>query len=148
MLFSPKGGTLAVLPFHHAFGLVVAIFMIMNYGQPIFINKSLKHIKKNMEEFGPQTMFLVPMFVEYFHKQIWLEIEKKGKTKVFKRLMKSTDLLRKAKLDLRSKIYSPIRQVFGGNLEYIICGGAPLNPMYVKEFRNFGVEILWNTMNK
>ena len=142
MLFSPKGGTLAVLPFHHAFGLVVAIFMIMNYGQPIFINKSLKHIKKNMEEFGPQTMFLVPMFVEYFHKQIWLEIEKKGKTKVFKRLMKSTDLLRKAKLDLRSKIYSPIRQVFGGNLEYIICGGAALDPMYVREFRTWGIEIL------
>ena len=142
MLFAPKGGTLAVLPFHHAFGLVVGILMVTNYGQPIFINKSLKHVKKNMEEFGPQTMFLVPMFVEYFHKQIWLEIEKKGKTKVFKRLMKSTDILRKAKLDLRSKIYGPIKKVFGGNLETIICGGAALDPMYVREFRTWGIEIL------
>ena len=142
MLFEPQGGTLAVLPFHHAFGLVVGILMVMNYGKPIFINKSLKHVKKNMEEFGPQTMFLVPMFVEYFHKQIWLEIEKKGKTKVFKRLMKSTDILRKAKLDLRSKIYGPIKKVFGGNLETIICGGAALDPMYVREFRTWGIEIL------
>ena len=142
MLFEPKGGTMAVLPFHHAFGLVVSIFMIMNYGKPIFINKSLKHVKKNMEEFGPQTMFLVPMFVEFFHKQIWLEIEKKGKTKVFKRLMKSTDFLRKAKIDLRSKFYAPIKKVFGGNLEYIICGGAALDPMYVREFRTWGIEIL------
>ncbi len=142
MLFEPQGGTLSVLPFHHAFGLVVSIFMILNYGKSVFINKSLKHVKKNMEEFGPQTMFLVPMFVEFFHKQIWLEIEKKGKTKMFKRLMKSTDLLRKAKIDLRSKMYSPIKKVFGGNLEYIICGGAALDPMYVREFRTWGIEIL------
>ena len=142
MLFQPKGGVLAVLPFHHAFGLVVGILMVINYKQPIFINKSLKYVKKNMEEFGPQTMFLVPMFVEFFHKQIWAEVKKKGKTQAFKGLMKSTDLLMKAGLDVRSKTYGTIQKVFGGNLEYIICGGAALDPMYVKEFRSWGIEIL------
>lgn len=142
MLFEPSGGVLAVLPFHHAFGLVVGILMVINYGRPIFINKSLKYVKKNMEEFGPQTMFLVPMFVEFFHKQIWAEVAKKGKTKAFKGLMKSTDILLKAGLDVRNKTYGTIQKVFGGNLEYIICGGAALDPMYVEEFRTWGIEIL------
>lgn len=142
MLFEPYGGVLAVLPFHHAFGLVVGIFMVINYGQPVYINKSLKYVKKNMEEFGPQTMFLVPMFVEFFHKQIWAEVKKKGKTSAFKGLMKSTDILLKTGLDVRKKTYGSIQKVFGGNLEYIICGGAALDPMYVKEFRTWGIEIL------
>ena len=142
MLFEPKGGVLAVLPFHHAFGLVVGILMVVNYGFPIYINKSLKYVKKEMEAFGPQTMFLVPMFVEFFHKQIWAEIAKRGKTTAFKGLMKSTDLLLKTGVDVRKKTYGSIQKVFGGNLEYIICGGAALDPMYVKEFRTWGIEIL------
>ena len=142
MLFEPKGGVLAVLPFHHAFGLVVGILMVVNYGQPIYINKSLKYVKKEMAEFGPQTMFLVPMFVEFFHKQIWAEIAKRGATQAFKGLMKSTDLLLKTGVDVRKKTYGSIQKVFGGNLEYIICGGAALDPMYVKEFRSWGIEIL------
>ena len=141
-LFEPKGGVLAVLPFHHAFGLVVGILMVVNYGFPIYINKSLKHVKKNMVDFGPQTMFLVPLFVEYFHKQVWSEVEKKGKTVAFKGLMKTTNALLKAGIDVRKKTYGSIRNAFGGNLEYIICGGAALDPMYVKEFHTWGIEIL------
>ena len=142
MLYEPKGGVLAVLPFHHALGLVVGILMVINYGQPIYINKSLRYVKRNMEDFGPQTMFLVPMFVEFFHKQIWAEVAKKGKVQAFKGLMKSTDLLLKTGIDVRKKTYGSIQKVFGGNLEYIICGGAALDPMYVREFRSWGIEIL------
>ncbi|MCR5213012.1 MAG: AMP-binding protein [Eubacterium sp.] len=142
MLFEPKGGVLAVLPFHHALGLVVGILMVINYGFPIYINKSLKYVKKNMEDFKPQTMFLVPMFVEFFHRQIWAEIKKKDKMNAFRGLMKSTDLLLKTGVDVRKKTYGSIQKVFGGNLEYIICGGAALDPMYVKDFRSWGIEIL------
>ncbi len=142
MLYEPHGGVLAVLPFHHALGLVVGILMVINYGQPIYINKSLRYVKRNMEDFGPQTMFLVPMFVEFFHKQIWAEVAKKGKVQAFKGLMKSTDLLLKTGIDVRKKTYGSIQKVFGGNLEYIICGGAALDPMYVREFRSWGIEIL------
>ena len=141
-LFEPKGGVLAVLPFHHAFGLVVGILMVVNYGFPIYINKSLKHVKKNMVDFVPHTMYLVPLCVEYFHKQVWSEVEKKGKTVAFKGLMKTTNALLKAGIDVRKKTYGSIRNAFGGNLEYIICGGAALDPMYVKEFHTWGIEIL------
>ena len=142
MLFDPRGGVIAVLPFHHAFGLVVGVLMVVNYGQPVYINKSLKRLRADMEEFKPKTMFLVPMFVEFFHKQIWTEIGKKGMTQPIKGLMKSTDLFLRTGVDLRRFSYGAIRRVFGGNLEYIICGGAPLDPMYVREFRSWGIEIL------
>ena len=141
-LYKPSGNVLAILPFHHAFGLIVGIFMAVNYEEPIYINKSPKYVKKNLQDFKPQTIFMVPMFVEFFHKQIWAEIDKKGKTAATKGLMASTDLLLKTGVDVRKKTYSAIHKVFGGNLEYIICGGAALDPMYVKEFRSWGIEIL------
>ena len=56
--------------------------------------------------------------------------------------MKSTDLILKSGVDIRKFAYGAIQKVFGGNLSYIICGGAPLDPMYVREFRSWGIEIL------
>ena len=142
MLFDPQGGVLAVLPFHHAFGLVVGILMVINYGQPVYINKSLRRLREDMERFRPRTMFMVPAFVESFHRQIWAEISKKKMTHPIRGLMKSTDLILKSGVDVRKFAYGAIQKVFGGNLSYIICGGAPLDPMYVREFRSWGIEIL------
>ena len=141
-LFRLEGPVVAVLPFHHAFGLIVGILMVIYYGTSAYINKSLKKVKKDMQDFGPQTMFLVPLFVEFFHRQIWAEIRKRGKERAFRTLMKSTNLLLKMGVDVRKKSYESIREAFGGKLEYIICGGAPLDPMYVKEFRTWGINIL------
>ncbi len=141
-LFQLEGNIVAVLPFHHAFGLIVGIMMVLYFGQTAYINKSLKQVKNNMEEFQPQTMFLVPLFVEFFHRQIWAEIKKRGKEKAFRTLMKSTNAMKRIGIDVRKLTYDSIRKVFGGKLQYIICGGAPLDPMYVKEFRAWGIEIL------
>ena len=116
-LFKPSGDTLAVLPFHHAFGLIAAVWMIFNCGLTIFISRGMRRIQKELLLAKPQTMMLVPLFVESFWKQIRMAA-KKNVSGV------------------------SVKDMFGGNLEYIICGGAPLNEFYVKEYRNFGIELL------
>lgn len=141
-LFVLEGNTIAVLPFHHAFGLVVAVFMVFHYGYTIYINRSLKTVQKDLQIEKPQTMFLVPLFVETFHKQIWTTAKKEGKEQLLKRMMKLSDFLLKFGVDLRKKIFASVRQAFGGDTEYIICGGAPLGVQYIKEFRSWGIEIL------
>lgn len=141
-LFVLKGNVIAVLPFHHAFGLVVAVLMVLNYGYAVYINRSLKTIQKDLQIAKPQTMFLVPMFVETFHKQIWTNAKKEGKEKLLHGMMKISDALLKLGIDVRKKAFASVRSAFGGLTEYIICGGAPLGIQYVKEFRSFGIEIL------
>lgn len=141
-LFVLEGNTIAVLPFHHAFGLVVAVFMVFHYGYTIYINRSLKTIQKDLQITKPQTMFLVPLFVETFHKQIWATAKKEGKEKLLKRMMMLSDFLLKLGVDLRKKLFVSVRQALGGETEYIICGGAPLGVQYIKEFRSWGIEIL------
>lgn len=141
-LFELKGDTIALLPFHHAFGLVVGVFMVFHYGYTIYLNESLKRAQKNIKLTRPQTLFLVPLFVETFHKQIWLVAKKAGKDKMLRRMMRISELLLKLRIDIRKICFTSVVGAFGGNLKYIICGGAPLDIMYIKEFRSLGIEIL------
>jgi long-chain acyl-CoA synthetase len=141
-LFKLDGNTLAVLPFHHAFGLVVGVLMVFNYGHTTFINKSLKRIPNDIQTAKPQTMFLVPLFVENFSRQIWDNARKSGKEKTLRTMMKISDFLLKFGIDIRSICFKSVQQAFGGNLQYIISSGAKLNVQYIQEFRSWGIEIL------
>lgn len=141
-LFVLEGNTIALLPFHHAFGLVVGVFMVFNYGYIIHINRSLKNVSKALKESKPQTLFVVPLFVEMFHKQIWETARQGGKEKQLRFLMSLNDMLLKMGIDIRTKCFAAVREAFGGNIKYIISGGAGIPTFYIREFRSFGIEIL------
>lgn len=140
--FRLDGDTLAVLPFHHTFGLITAIFKVFNYRHSVYINQSLRYIQKDLQMVKPQTVFFVPLFVETFYKTIMGTARKSGKEKTLIRAAKISDILLKFGIDLRKKLFQSVHAAFGGNLEYIICGGAPLDPKYVKAFRSWGINIL------
>ena len=141
-LFKPDGSVLSVLPFHHAFGLITSVLKPFYYGKEVFINNSLKYITRDLSLVKPNTLFLVPLFVETFYKQIWQTAKKKKKDKKLKNAIKISNCLLKVGIDLRDKLFKDVRDVFGGNLKYIICGGAYLDKKYVKWFRSVGIEIL------
>jgi len=142
-LFNPEGkSTLAVLPFHHAFGLNVAVLMAYDYGVTVFLNKSLKRVKEDIAVSKPDTLMLVPMFVEVFYKQIMEGVKSGGKENKLKWGIRISNLLLKFGIDKRRSFFREIHEVFGSNLKWIICGGAHIDPFYVKKFRNFGIEIL------
>ena len=137
-----EGSVMAVLPFHHAFGLVTAVMMPFHYQRPLFINSSLADFMKEIPIAKPGTLFLVPLFVETFSKTIWRTARKQGQEKTLRRGMALSNALLKVGIDQRRKLFQSVLSKFGGNLEYIICGGAALDARYVKEFRSLGVEIL------
>lgn len=141
-LFVLEGNTIALLPFHHAFGLVVGILMVFNYGYETYINKSLKTIKPALLAANPQTLFLVPLFVETFYKQIWDTAKQEGKGKILRKMIKISNWLLYVGIDIRKKCFYSVRKSFGGNLKYIISGGAGIDSFYIKEFRSLGIEIL------
>lgn len=90
----------------------------------------------------PQTLIVVSVFVENFYKVILSNAKKNRKKKLLKRIIKISNLSLKMNIDLRSKLFASIISEFGGNLQYIICGGAYLDVKYVKWFRSMGIEVL------
>lgn len=140
--FSLMGTTLAVLPFHHSFGLLMAVFALFNWEHTIFINSGLKNIKRDMLAAKPQTMLLVPLFVETFYRNIWQTAKEQGSERKLQLAIALSNFLLRCGIDIRKKLFRSVLDGFGGNLEYIICGGAPLQEKYVCEFRAIGIEIL------
>lgn len=99
------GNTVSLLPFHHAFGLVEGILAAFHYGYEIYLNQSIRTVKKSLMEQKPQNLFLVPLYVETFHRQVWAEAKKQGRDKALSRLMRVSDILLKMGIDLRKKLF-------------------------------------------
>ena len=141
-LFKPDGSVVSVLPFHHAFGFITSILKPFYYGKEVFLNSSLKYVLRDLKENKPDTLFVVPAFVETFYRQIWKTVRNRHKDKLLKYSLKISNSLLKFNIDLRKILFKEILEEFGGNLHYIICGGAYLDKKYVKWFRGLGIEIL------
>ena len=139
--FGSEDVLLSVLPIHHTYELSCGILAPMLFGACICINDSLKHITKNLQKYRPTVMMLVPLFLEQFDKKIKTSIEKQGKTKSFEAGARVSRTLLKARIDIRAKLFSQIRQAFGGRLRYILSGGAALNPALVDAFRSIGITV-------
>ena len=90
----------------------------------------------------PQTLFLVPAFVESFYRQILKMAKKNHQEQKMKRALRISGGLGMLGIDVRRKFFGSIHNFFGGKLKYIICGGAYLDKKYVKWFRKIGIEIL------
>ncbi|MBQ6127335.1 AMP-binding protein [Candidatus Saccharibacteria bacterium] len=141
-IYQPGGATVSILPFHHSFGLVTAIMMPAYYGCDTYICSSLKRFTDAMKEHQPETIFLVPAFVEAFYRQIWRKARTEHKDKALKMILTISKNLKHVGLDVRRVVARSVLKEFGGELRHIICGGAYLDPIYVKWFRTIGIDIL------
>ena len=141
-IFKPNGDVFSCLPFHHAFGLITSILKPFYYNETIFINNSLKNILTDLKLSKPNTMFVVPTFIETFYKQIWKNAKKEKRIHILKSIIKTSNMLLKIGIDLRKQLFKSIHNSFGGNIEYIICGGAYLDQKYITFFRSIGINIL------
>ena len=72
------------------------------------------------------------------HKKIWAEIEKKGKAGLIRKLM---PIAKRMPRRVRRMMFHEIIDAFGGRLQYIVCGGAPLRPELMDDFDTFGIKI-------
>lgn len=141
--FIEKGTRLvSVLPMNHTYEVTCCHLAAQYYGAAVFLNDSLKYVLRNFQNYKPQLLVLVPLFVETMHKKIWSEIRAKGKEKLVRRMIKISNALRKIGIDLRTKFFAQILNALGGELQGIVCGGAPLNPQLIKDFEDFGIDIL------
>lgn len=136
------GPSLLVLPLHHTFGLVASVFAVMFYGHPIYINKSLKKLPTDFQRCQPQHLFAVPLIVETLYKNIWATAKKQGKDKALRTLIKISDALLKCRIDVRKVLFKSVISAFGGNLNLIVSGGAPIDPKYIQAFKSFGITLL------
>lgn len=141
-MFEGYDNLLAVLPFHHAYENICGILTPIRLGITIFINNNLKYLSKDINEFKPEVVILVPLFLDTMYRAVEIELKRRNIENLFKILLKVNNILAGIKLDFRRKIFKKFIDKFGGNLKTIICGGAFLREDLIRKFASIGITVI------
>ena len=132
---------LAFLPFHHIFGSTEMIVMLASGVQTVFPD-GLRYVAQNLREYKVTLFVGVPILIEAIYKNIQKEIKKQGKEKAIKAATILSNSLYKMHIDVRRKIFKPIIDQLGGNMRFIVSGGAALDKDVSKKFNELGIKLV------
>ncbi len=138
-LYHPGDRFGAILPFHHAYPLRGSLTGVLYGGACVVIVEKLEPeiILRTMQENAVTHIPVVPRLLALFHQRIMGRIRSSAvKRSVFAlaRMIPSCSL--------RRRIFSQVHDAFGGNLDYMPCGGARLDPEIIRDFQVLGFTIL------
>ena len=136
------GNSVGFLPLNHTFSWVATIFaafIIITYG---YICVDIKNLVKDFQTHHPQNFSGVPLVVETIYKRVWKTARKTGREEVLKKGIKISRFLLKFGIDVRRKLFAQVHEQLGGNLKYIIVGGAALDPEYEQGLYDLGIQVL------
>ena len=140
-VLTPNDSVLSVLPIHHTYEMSAGILAPMLYGMTVNICDGIKYVGKNIKQFKPSVLALVPMFANQLYKTIWKSAQKQGNDKKLRMGINISNFLMKLHIDVRRKLLAQVHEAFGGRLRYFIVGGAALAPELVDEFKSFGIHV-------
>ena len=133
---------LSFLPLHHTYECTCCFLMAIYKGSAVAFCQGLKYITKNLKEVRPTMMLAVPALYEKLYATIWKNVRKQGKEKALKNAIKINNITKKVGIDLGAKFFKDIRDVFGGRMKTLICGGAKIDPDILDGLRDFGFNAL------
>ncbi|MDO4834681.1 MAG: AMP-binding protein [Bacillota bacterium] len=133
---------MSFLPLHHTYECTCCFLMAIYKGSSVGFCQGLKYITKNLKELRPTIMLAVPALYEKLYHTIWKNVRKQGKEKVLKNVIKVNRITKKLGIDLGNKFFGEIRDIFGGRMKTLICGGAKIDPDILDGLRNFGFNAL------
>ncbi len=155
--YSDKDSSLSFLPLSHVFEHNWVLACLHN-GVEVFFNENPKLIAKALKEVKPNYMCSVPRLYEKIYGVIQ---ENKNTSSLFKtELLKwalsvgdnyynrHQRLEKRIPFDLKTKhkianklVLSKLRDIFGGNIKMMPCGGAPIDERIVQFFQGIGINI-------
>lgn len=136
-----KEKMLSILPLSHIYEQAIGFLLPQHYCASVVYVHSLGAIRELMKEYRVTAMVAVPEFLQVIMARIKAGVEEKGKTKAFNKML---NLARKVKSYWfsRNVLFRPLLKQFGGRLEAISSGGAPLDPELEEVWEAIGIRIL------
>ena len=132
---------MAFLPLHHSFGLV-GVLVFMACGASNVFCDGLKHIQKNLAEYGVTVFVGVPLLVENMYKKVWQKAEKEGQASKLRTGLNLVKLPGFNTTIAKRKIFAKVIEGLGGSVRLIICGAAPLMPETAAGLNGFGIATI------
>lgn len=70
------------------------------------------------------------------------EVKKQGKDKLVNFMLHLSNILMKLHIDIRRTLFKQLINALGGNMRFIISGGAPLDKKVAKWFNDIGIHLV------
>ncbi|QDO94478.1 long-chain fatty acid--CoA ligase [Formosa sediminum] len=154
---SEQDVSLSFLPLSHIYERSW-VFFCLKKGIEVYFNQDPKKIVDVIKEVKPTLMCTVPRIFEKIFAAIQDKRKEASPTKMklaswalgignnyynkHKRLEKQIPLALKLKYKIADKlVLSKLREVFGGRIKFMPCGGAPLAADLVSFFHSFGLNV-------
>lgn len=132
---------LSVLPVFHTYELTCGLLAPLYFGCTICISDGIKYVARNLKQFSPSVVFMVPMLAEHLYKGIMKTAKDTGRLKTLNRGLAISKTLEKAGVDVRRKLFGSVIDALGGKLRHIVVGGAAMNPEISEKLRAFGIGV-------
>ncbi|ADC89001.1 AMP-dependent synthetase and ligase [Thermocrinis albus DSM 14484] len=133
-----EDSTLALLPFHHAYPLVVSLLLPLYLGATIvFLERlSTEDLMRTMQRHRITVLIGVPRLYQVLHARI---MERVKASAVGRFLFLLSPYL---PMGLRKLLFRRVHSAFGGNLRYMVSGGAALPLQVAKDLTYLGFTVL------
>lgn len=134
-----KSPALAVLPMNHTYGFNPGILCTLYIGGTVCINVNMKHFRRDLKEYDPYFLSVVPVIAEGIYNSIWAEARRMKKEKLLRRMIGISNFLLRFNIDIRHKVF---KDLLNKRLRFISCGGAPLRPELIKLYSEIGIYLI------
>lgn len=142
MPLDDKDRIVLVLPLHHAFPFTIFLVSLTIGGEITFENDLLR-VRDRLKEIKPTIFLGVPALFEQMYRAIIRRAEAEGRMDMFKRGLRVVDVAkRRTGVNLGRLIFREIHQQLGGQLRFVLSGGAALNPDTARNFLGLGLLLI------
>ncbi len=142
--FWPTDTSLSILPLHHTYECNLEHLVLLSCGTTIAYADSLAKITRNLTEYQPTILVVVPALLAFMDKRIRKTLAKEAPKKyrpLFETLTLS-EALAKVPFYIRWIIKKKVRASLGGKLRVFIVGAADLDVSLVEDFNAIDIMAL------
>lgn len=138
-IFTPKDVTLMLLPLHHILPLMGTLIIPFLTGGTVAVCSSMasEEIIRTLVDNKVTIVIGVPRLYLAIRNGIMDKINKKFITKALFRLVQKVDSLSFSRF-----VFGTVQKKFGGNIRYLVAGGAALDVDVARDMRTVGFEVL------
>lgn len=136
---NPK--TISILPLSHMLEQVAGLLLPLSRGTTIHYLPRINSFRllQAFSEYQPTHLVFVPQLLKIFWEKIEDRANSNGQLEKLSFLLKISAYL---PISMRKLIFSKVHNSFGGNLEFIACGGAPLDKRIGEIWMNLGIPVI------
>ncbi len=137
---------LSVLPLHHTFEFTCGLLLPFSRGARVVYVDELKgeRVSHGLKAARVTAMVGVPAVWQLLERRILAEVRERGAV-AHRAFEAGTEinrwLAKNVKVDIGRVLFGPVHQSLGGNIRYLISGGAALPPETQKLFSGLGLKL-------